>query len=127
MLNVDQSTKKQTEGTWTKFGDSKFKVASSSSTKFQRALNRLQAPYRKKIDKGTLDPKISKDLLCEAMADALIVDWKDVVSAEGPVEYSPEVAKRALMNNDDLREFLLEYSQDIQNFRDEEVAEAGKD
>lgn len=127
MLNIDQSTKKQIDGVWTKFGDSKFKVASSSTTKFQRALNRLQAPYRKKIDKGTLDPKISKDILCEAMAEALIVDWDEVTSNDGPVKFNPELAKRALSNNDDLREYLLEYAQDLQNFRDEEVAEAGKD
>jgi hypothetical protein len=125
-INVDNSTKKQAEGVWTKFGGSKFKVASTTSTKFQRALNRLQAPYRKKIEKGTLDPKISKEILCQAMADALLVDWEDVEDAnKQPVPFSPELAFKALMNNDDLKDFLSDFGQDLENFRAEEIVSAG--
>lgn len=125
-INVDNSTKKQTDGVWTEFGDSKFKVASTSSTKFQRILNRLQAPYRKKMEKGTLDPKVSKDILCEAMSEGLLLDWKNVVDGNGAeVAFDSEVAKRALLNNDDLREYLSEFAADLENYRTEEVKELG--
>ena len=124
---VDKDTTKKTQGVWTTFGGSKFKVCSTGSTRFQRALNRLQAPHRRKIEKGTLDPKISKDILCQAMADSLVLDWKDVVdSSKAEVPYSPEIAQMALSNNDDLREYLLEYAGDLENFRSEEMAESGK-
>lgn len=127
-VNVDNSTKKQTDGVWAKFGGSKFLVASTGSTKFQRILNRLQAPHRKKIEKGTLDPKISKEILCTAMSEALLLGWADVVDGDKkPVEFSSDLAFKALMNNDDLREYLSEFSQDLENFRAEETAELGKD
>lgn len=126
-INVDNSTKKQVDGVWTQFGGSKFKIASTTSTKFQRVLNRLQAPYRKKIEKGTLDPKISKEILCQAMAEGLLVDWDQVVDGENnPVPFDAEVAFKALMNNDDLKEYLTEYAADLENFRTEEVQEMGK-
>lgn len=125
-VNVDNSTKKQSEGVWTKYNGSKFKVASTGSTKFQRILNRLQAPHRKKIEKGTLDPKISKEILCEAMAEGLLLDWQDVVDKDGnQVPFTPEIAFKALLNNDDLKDHLSEFAQDLENFRAEEIAEAG--
>jgi len=125
-INVDNSTRKQSEGVWASFGGSKFKVSSTGSTRFQRALNRLQAPYRKKIERGTLDPKISKEILCTAMSEALLIDWQDVQDGEGKtVAFDQEVAFRALSNNDDLREFLSDYAQDLENFRAEELVEAG--
>lgn len=126
-INVDNSTKKQTDGVWTpEFNGSKFKVASTTSTKFQRILNRLQAPHRKKIEKGSLDPKISKEILCQAMAEGLLLDWKDVVDGQGQnVPFDPEIAFKALMNNDDLKDYLSEFSQDLENFRTEQIAEAG--
>lgn len=126
-INIDRSRDKQEKGVWTKYQGSEFKVASSSSTNFQRALNRLQAPYRKKIEKGTLDPKISRQILCQAMAEHLLLDWKDVTdSTGGNVEYSSELGERALQNNDDLREYLQEFSLDLENFRQEELKAEGE-
>lgn len=125
-INVDNSTTKQTEGVWTSFNGSKFKIASISSTKFQRVLNRLQAPYRKKIEKGTLDPKVSREMLCQAMSEALLLDWDDVVDGSGnKVPFGQDMAYKALMNNDDLRDYLSEFSQDLENFRAEEIHDMG--
>ena len=125
-INVDNNTSKQTAGVWTTFAGSKFKVASTSSTKFQRSLNRLQAPYRRKIEKGTLDPKVSREILCQAMSEALLLDWADVEDGDKkPVEFSQEMAFKALMNNDDLRDYISEFSQDLENFRAEELKEMG--
>lgn len=126
-INVDRNRDKQEKGVWTKFQESDFKVASSNSTGFQRQLTRLQAPYRKKIDKGTLDPKVSKDILCQAMASDLLVDWKEVVDGSGQtVEFSKEMAYKALLNNDDLREFIQEFAMELDNFRQEELETSGK-
>lgn len=125
-INVDNSRKKQSEGVWTSFNGSDFKVAHNSSIKFQRILNRLQAPHRRKIEKGTLDPAISKEILCTAMSEAILLDWKKVVDGEGKeVEFSPELAIKALTNNDDLREYIQEYSMDLENFRTEQLVEEG--
>jgi len=127
MIVVDRNKSNQDKGVWTKFGDSQFKVAHTGSIRFQRILNRLQAPHRRKIEKGTLDPSISRDILCEAMAGGLLLDWKDVINSnKEEVPFSPEMAEMALKNNDDLREFLQEFALDLENFRAEEMEEEGK-
>jgi hypothetical protein len=106
-INVDNSRSKQEKGVWTSFGGSKFKVVHAGAAKFQRVLNRLQAPYRKKIERGTLDPVISKEILAEAMAEGMLIDWADVVNSQNEeVPFDSDMAKVALLNNDDLREYL---------------------
>lgn len=125
-IKVDNSRKKQEKGVWTTFGGSQFLVAHSSALKFQRILTRLQAPHRRKIERGNLDPAVSKEILCQAMAEGLILDWKDVIDSQNNVvPFSTEMAAQALANNYDLRDYLQEFSIDLENFRQEEIKEEG--
>lgn len=117
----------QKDGVWATLGESSFLISHIGSLKFQRILNRLQAPHRKEIAKGTLDPGISKKILAQAMAKGLVHDWKDVVDSEGKdVPFSEEVCEQCLYNNDDVREFIQEFSTDIANFKAEELEEERK-
>jgi len=127
-INIDQSNPGAEDGVWTKYHGSEFLVVHIGHLKFQRALSRLQAPFRRKIEKGTMDPIESRDLLCTAMADALILDWKGVVDSKGTdIPYSRKVCETALFNNPDLREYLQDFSMDLENFRVEEQTEKGND
>lgn len=115
-------------GVWTEFAGAKFKIAHISNMKFQRTVARLQQPHRKKIDNGTLDPKINKEIMCKAMAEGLLMDWRDVVDADQrPVEYTSEFGFKALMNNLELRDFVSDFAMNLQNYRDEEVEDLGND
>lgn len=117
----------QKDGVWATLGESSFKIAHIGNLKFQRILNRLQAPHRKEIAKGTLDPGISKKLLSEAMAKGLVLDWKDVVDADGKdVPFDEGICEKCLYNNDEVRDFVQEFSQDMANFKTEELEEERK-
>jgi predicted DNA-binding protein (UPF0278 family) len=125
-INIDQDTSKADEGVWTTYSGSKFKVANIGAAKFQRTLNRLQMPYRRKIEKGTMDPVDSRQILCQAMAEGLIVAWDDVVDKKGEkVEFSHKLCEKMLINNPDLREYIQEYSLNLDNFKNEEQEELG--
>lgn len=118
---------KQNDGSWATFGGSRFLVGHMNSLKFQRVLTRLQAPHRNKIQKGTLDPAEARTIMCKAMSLGLIYDWADVVNSKGEeVPFNPENCELMLSNNDDVREFLMEYSQDLANYREDEVTDEGK-
>lgn len=124
---VNAKNDRLTQGTWVEYGGSKFLLAHSSNMKFQRVFARLQAPHRSKIDKGTLDPEISKDLVCKAFSQALILDWDDVIDSEGNlVEFSQDMAYQAIMNNPDLLEYIQEVANNLAYFKDEEVETLGK-
>lgn len=121
VIDDSNTRNKQTSGVWAKFGDSEFLVAHMGNLKFQRVISRLQAPHRFKIQKGTLDPAVARTILCRAMSEAIILDWRQVINSEGQdVPFSVESCEMALTNNDELRDWVQEFSSDLQNYKSEE-------
>jgi hypothetical protein len=127
MFNVDSIDKDKTKlGSWADFSDGKFLIAHSGNLSFQREFSRLQQPHRKKIDRGNLDPKIANEIMCRAMSSSILLNWKNVGSEGNELAYSEETAYNVLLNNDELREFVQEYSLDLENFRSETIEESGE-
>jgi hypothetical protein len=128
MFNIDSNTvNAENDGVWVTYKGSKFLIASSGSTKFQRLFTRLQAPYRKDIERKRLDPEIQLEIMCKAMSKAILLDWKDVVDHKGDtVEFSEKTAFTALTNNADFREFVSDFATEIENFLQEEKEDLGK-
>lgn len=127
MINVDNDASLLTKGTWVEYEGSSFLVAHMSNPSFQRAVMRGQAPHRKKIDNGTIDPVVSRDIMSKAMASALVLDWKKVADASGnEVPFSTDVCYKALCNNEDLRDFISDFAMNLENFRKAEKEELGK-
>ena len=119
--------KAETEGLWAEFSGGQFKIASSSSSSYQKRVAKIYLPHRRKIEKGTLDPEIGKDLMARALAGNILTDWKGVHTQDGEVlKFSVEAANNALANNEDLRDFVLEYASDIGNYREEFKASTAK-
>ena len=128
MFNIQSTTTgREVEGAWSKFKGSEFLLASSNSIRFQRIFGRLQRPHAKQIERKTIDPSVQLDLMCEALAKAVLLDWKNVVNDSGEqVPYSQEVALSALKNNSEFRSFVIDTASDIGTFTDEDVAETVK-
>lgn len=114
-------------GQWTDYSGSQFKVAYAGNDNFMRVKQRLEQPHRRKIENGTLDPKIHKEIMCKAMSQALLIDWKNVKNDSGDdVQYDSNIAYQALMFDESLREFIMEFSINIQNFKSESDEESVK-
>jgi hypothetical protein len=127
MINIDNDNSLLTTGVWTEYEGSRFLVTHMSNVAFQRALLRRQAPYKTKIDKGTLDPITSRELMMHAMSEGLILDWDKVVDGKGDkVPFSKEVCFKALKNNEGLRDYLSEFAMNLDNFREAEKEALGK-
>lgn len=119
-------------GVWTPtFKGASFLVAHLTCVKFQRALQRLQQPYRKKLSEGSLDPAKHRDILCDAMAEGLIYDWSGVVrTVDGQsvnVPFSMKDCATALKKDPEFRDFITDFANNLDNFIKEEAAELGND
>lgn len=114
---------KQEDGEWFEFEGAEFLIASVESPKFIRTYERLQKPYKK--SRSEISQETSLKLICEALADAVLLDWRNVYqsAAKKPVEYSKETAKQALIKNKKLREFVTEVAAEQDNYLRAEVAE----
>ena len=135
MIDVDHNPVETEEGVWTEFKGTRLLIAHVSSMAFQRKLARLQQPYAKKIEKGTLSPDIQKAVLCKAMAGTILKDAEFVKKAPDwtkekptylPVAFTVELAEQVIGNQHDVREFVTAYSDNLDNFRQEEADELGK-
>ena len=127
MFDLSKSTAEQEKlGVWATFGEGKFKIAHTNNMVFQRELTRLQSPYRKKIEKGNLDPKIQLEVMCKAMSKGLLLDWKDVGSGGKPIPFDEDTAFDVLLRNSELREFVQDFALDLENFREEDIEDSGK-
>lgn len=119
---VDQDAEEN--GTWAEYRGGKFLIARNSNIRFQRAINRLQQPHFKKIMKGKLDPQVAREATCEAMAEGILMGWKEVVDESGKaVKFTKETAKQYLLADTDFREFVAEFSDDSANYRNDYVEE----
>ena len=94
--------------------------------KFQRALSRLQQPYRKKLAEGLLDPKVNQEIVAQAMAEGVILNWRGISKKSGEsVAYSKEAAAELLQRDPDFRDWVSDVAMNMANFREEEVQELG--
>jgi hypothetical protein len=141
MIDVDHNPLETEDGVWTQYNGSKLLIAHVSSMAFQRKLARLQQPYAKKIEKGTLSPDVQKEILCKAMAGTILKDAEFVryVRVNGQIAldeqgkkrvesipFTVDLAEKVLANQVDVREFVTEYSGNLDNYRAEEAEEVGK-
>jgi hypothetical protein len=123
---IGKEVKGVNKGRWVKFEGSQFLVAHTSNLKFQRIIQQLQHPYRKKIEESKLDPAILKDIMCDGMSKAILLDWKEVQDTEGnEVPFSIEAAKAVLLVDDDFREFIQATAADFSAYKQEQTADAG--
>jgi len=127
MFNIDADLNTVETGVWAEFNGSEFLIAHISNLKFQRALNRLQQPHRKKLEQGTLDPGTHRDMICKAMAEGVLLDWRKVVNNDkAEVPYKAATAFEVLKRDSEFRDFVAEYANNMTNFRAAELEEVGK-
>jgi hypothetical protein len=129
MKLTKEPDRRLTEGVWsTEYDGAKFLISHWSHLPFQRAVQRLQAPYAKKAMAGRLDPKIARDIVSRAMADELVHDWRGVTAEDNAtvVPFSPDDCYLMLNNDPGLRDFLSEFAMDQDNYRQEVKELAGK-
>lgn len=127
MFTISEQENPRLEGgTWAEYNGGEFLIAHAGSLRFQRALSRLQKPHRRKMEKGEMDPADSRKLLIQALAEAILLDWKGVKNSAGEdVAYSVKSAITALTNDPAFREFVMEFSAEMENFRKEEAEYEG--
>lgn len=112
------------EGTWLTFDKASFLLASSRGKRFQNFIARKS----RKLGKAEIaaNPGIFIEITNEALAEVVLLDWKNVTSGGTAVPCTPE-NKRALIGLPEFRDWLTEASADMDNFRAEAIAQDAED
>ena len=113
--------KAEQDGVWTSYCGVRLKIARANNPAFTKAFRANLQPHQYEFDKGILDDEIAKRIMCESTAGTVLVDW-DEKTFPGNIKFSKENAVSLLMNDQDCLDFVIEFSQNIENFlkREEE-------
>lgn len=120
----------ETEGAWFDLGEAgRFKIARSggNNREYLKIFNRRAKPHKQLIDAGKLGEDENTKFMTEVFAEANLKGWDGVTDENGEVlAYSFENAVKLLTDLPDLFLQLLTKSQDMNNYREEVLAESLK-
>jgi hypothetical protein len=108
------------DGIWSpEYEGATFKIAYAGNVTFARVKDRIERPHRRNIEKNQVDPKDQRKWMIRALAEAILLDWKGVEDESGqPVPYSAKAGITALTNDESFREFVMNFSMELSNYRD---------
>ncbi len=96
--------------------------AGGSNRKFATRMQALLRPYERAIKAGTMSDDKAADIMCQTIAETVIMDWDNVNDRDGnPLQFSVSAAKQLLLDLPELRTIILEEAQKAVNFIAEEV------
>ena len=116
------------EGVWfeTGIGDISVKVKRIGDSRYKEMLQKLSRPYRRQIERNTFDDDKAAELLSRALAECILVDWKNIEDAGKAVKFSKATAYQYLVEFDELREIVMEVAGEREAFRVDWLEESAK-
>ena len=120
---------RESDGVWVDIGDgASIKVARIGNPRHSAILRKLSAPYRRQINAGTLPDDVAFRISGEAMANAILLDWKGLELDGATLVYSQKAAKDVLCNQQlkDFRSQVQAAAEDEEAFRQTVIEDAEK-
>lgn len=126
LVKAFEVNSKKEEGVWVDWTDTiRIKVARHGGPLYEKELNRAIKPYKNQIKNGVLPEDVAKRVMLRVESRAILVDWEGLHDVEGnEIEYSHEVAYAHLEQLPEFRQMVIDISQTISFYQDEEDNEA---
>ena len=78
--------------------------------------------HKRKIDAGLFNDQDALEKSIRLFCNTVLLDWKHVEDENGqPIQYTPEVGVKVLVDCPELYDYLSDEAQEVQNFQEEEV------
>jgi hypothetical protein len=125
---VTDSELEATQGVWREYGSGiriRILRAGGSNKKYERIGSAILKPYQRQISRGTIDSDVTRTLLRELYAKAVVVDWIGVKDIKGnDVPCTSENVEGLFEAVPDLFDEVMTDATTIATFADEEVVSA---
>ncbi len=117
----------EAEGVWVDLGDgAKVLVARFSNPAHEKAIRRLQKPYRSILNSGRQLPKdVADDITVKSLVEAVLLGWEGMTDRDGAVlPYTPANADKLLRDLPDFRNVVATLAMSAETFRLEALRDA---
>ena len=108
------------------FDGEKFRVvrADGSNDKYAAITEKRLRPYKRRIDKGKLNPEIALRLTAGIFADSVIIGWAGVKDDQGQeLPFTRDGVIKRMLAYPALFQDIQEQSRILENFREEDIKE----
>lgn len=129
LSKLKTDSQKKSEGTWVPIeGDLELKMAYLGADAFQKRMEVLKRPHKRKIEDGSFPNSEFAKLTGRVIAEVIVKDWKGLTEDGKPIKYSKEKATELFIDPDleDLRDYVVSFASSRDNFRIDEIEEAEK-
>lgn len=119
-LKKEFATNKQAEvdGIWEDMGGGcKVLIARIGNENYSKTFRKISKPYQNAIRRGTLGNEKAEELLIQAMADSIVLDWQGLEEDGKVVKYSKEECVRVLKEYKDFRDHINDLAGSIALFK----------
>lgn len=117
MSTITTDAVREEEGVWVKFGDATVLIASKSSDRYKKIMQRLFKPHEANFALDLLADDVAKDIAYRGMAEGICLNWKGFTEKGVEVPYSPEKAYQYIIDVRPFRSFLDAESEKISNYK----------
>lgn len=101
--------------------------AGGANKKFAKSLEFRSRPYKRQIDKGTMDNDTAVKLMAEVFADTIVIGWVGINDREGnPIEFNKENCVKLFIDLPELFADVQDASTSIANFQQEQNEDDSK-
>ena len=108
---------KVANGSWFEVDGQRFLVARHDNHRYQEALEALRKPHKRAFDKGEVSAGVVTDIICKAMARALLLDWDGVTDPAGnAVPYTHDAGYQLLRDSPEFRELIAGFAREESAF-----------
>lgn len=119
------------DGVWIAFpNDRQLRVlrAGGSNKAFLRVFQALSKPYKRQLEKGTLDPDESDRVMREVYARTVIMDWRGILDTKGkPVPFNHENCIAFLEKFPEIFNDIVAIASDMATFAERRLEQAKQD
>lgn len=113
-------------GQWVPIGKgAKLRIARLNNEKYRDFIKLKMKPYRSAMRAGTVDEDLTTEVVVQAMARHILLDWEGLTEKGSAVVYTVEKAEELLRDKEPFRDLVMALANDQQLFQEAEI-EAGE-
>ena len=120
-MGIDETSAGRTlgrKGAWIDYRDgSRVKLARLDNPRFRRMYKAKMRPFRRLERQNKMDPILRTRLICECLANTVLLDWKGFEYKGSPLPYSVENAKNLLTWSLEFRDDIAFLAAENKNFK----------
>lgn len=109
---------KEVDGVWVPLSaTAKIKVARMGNPRYRECIKRKSAPYRQAGLANEIPSEVYQQLVREAVAETILVDWQGITADGQPVPYMKETALKFCTELKDFYNLVLSAADSMETFR----------